>query len=216
MSEARKFSFDTVFDDDGAVVSSAPVRKAFYTAEEVEQAKAQAFAEGRAAALDAAQKEEARCLAEIRQALAQAMTVLSRAAHEHKSGVVELARIAAGKIADAALARLPEAAAEAALQSLLKEVESHPRLIVRASEAALEKVQGALERLAEASGYPGQVSVRADPALAGAAFIFEWGEGRAAFDPEQTALRIAEALEAALAAEGLHGDALNPEGPGHV
>jgi flagellar assembly protein FliH len=216
VNEPRKFSFDTVFDDDGAVVGQAAPRKSFYSAQDVEQIKAQAFAEGQAAALDRAQQEEARCLAEIRQALGQAMTALSRAAHEHKEVAVELARAAAGKIADAALERFPEAPAEAALQALLKEVESHPRLMVRASEAALERVKATLERLAEAAGYAGQVTVRADPALAGAAFIFEWGEGRAAFDPEQTSLRIAEALEAALAAEGLHGDALNPEGSAHV
>ena len=212
----KKFAFDTVFDEDGAVVSQPAPRKAFYTAQEVEQARAKAFAEGQAAALDQAQKEEARCLAEIRQGIAQGLGVLARTAHDHKEQVVALALAAAGKIADAALERFPEAAAEAALQALAKEVESRPRLLVRASEAALERVTAALERVAASAGYAGQVSVRADPQLKGAAFVFEWGEGRAAFDPEETTGRVVAALEAALAAEGLHGEALNPEGSGHV
>ena len=208
-SAPQKFSFDTVFDDEGVVVSQAPRAKAFYSPQEVEQVRAQALAEGRAAAIDQAQREEARCLAEIRQALAHAMGALTRTAHDHRLAVVELAQAAARKIADAALERFPEAPAEAALQALLKEVESHPRLLVRASEAALDRVKDALERLAESAGYTGQVSVRADPSLSAAAFVFEWGEGRAAFDPEQAVQRVAEALEAALAAEGLHGEALN-------
>jgi flagellar assembly protein FliH len=212
-SEPRKFSFDTVFDDEGDVVSSAPPRKSFYTVQELEQAKAKAFAEGQAAAVDQAQREQARCLAEIRQAVAQAMGVLARAAHDHRAGVVELAMAAAGKIADAALERFPEAPAQAALEALMKEVESYPRLTVRASEGALEAVTLALQRVSEMAGYPGQITVRADPSLAGAAFSFEWGEGRAAFDPAQTTARVAAALEAALAAEGLHGEALSsPEG----
>lgn len=215
MNEPRKFTFDTVFDEEGSVLSTAPVRKAFYTAAEVEQARAEAFEEGKAAALDQAQKDEARCLAEIRQAIGQAMGVLARAAHHHREAVVELALAAARKIADAALDRFPEAAVQAAFETLLQEVESRPRLIVRASEAALEKVREGLERTADAAGYAGQVTVRADPELEGAAFIFEWGEGRAAFDPAKAAERVAEALEAALAAEGLHGEALNSEGSDH-
>ena len=54
-SSPQKFAFDTVFDEDGAVVSQPAPRKAFYTAQEVEQARAKAFAEGQAAALDQAQ-----------------------------------------------------------------------------------------------------------------------------------------------------------------
>jgi len=215
MTEPRKFAFDTVFDDDGDVLSSAPVRKTFYTAQDVEQVRAEAFAAGREQALDQAQKDEARCLAEIRQAIGQAMGVLARAAHDHREAVVELAMAAASKIADAALDRFPEAAAQAAFQALLQEVESRPRLLVRASEGALEKVRAGLERTAEAAGYPGQVTVRADPDLEGAAFIFEWGEGRAAFDPAEATNRVGQALEAALAAEGLHGEALNSEGSAH-
>ena len=141
MGEPRKFSFDTVFDDDGGVLNSAPVRKTFYTAQDVEQVRAEAFAAGREQALDQAQKDEARCLAEIRQAIGQAMGVLARAAHDHREAVVELAMAAASKIADAALDRFPEAAAQAAFQALLQEVESRPRLMVRASEGALEKVR---------------------------------------------------------------------------
>src|SRR5689334_2326312 len=126
MNEPRKFTFDTVFDDDGAVTSQAPARKAFYTALEVEQVRAEAYEAGRAAALDQAQKDEARCLAEIRQAIGQAMGVLARAAHHHREAVVELAMAAARKIADTALDRFPEAAVQAAFEALLQEVESRP------------------------------------------------------------------------------------------
>jgi flagellar assembly protein FliH len=52
--------------------------------------------------------------------------------------------------------------------------------------------------------------VRPDGALRGAAFVLDWGDGSAAFDPQQTAVRIAQALEAALAAEGLHAEPLLP------
>ena len=48
--------------------------------------------------------------------------------------------------------------------------------------------------------------MKPDPAMAAAAFVFDWGDGRAAFDPAAAAERVAEALNAALAAEGLHAE----------
>lgn len=210
--ERRKFGFDTVFDGEGSVVAQAAARKTFFTVQELEQAKAEAFAEGQRQAISDAQRDEARCLAEIRAAMAHAMGSLTNAAHQHRAATAELALAAARKIADAALECFPEAAAEAALQALLREVESHPRLLVRTPEALQEKMQTAMDKAAEQAGFTGQVSVKADPNLNGAAFVFEWGEGRAAFDPEQAANRVAEALAAALAAEGLHAESLNAPG----
>lgn len=210
MSQHRKFAFDTVFDGDGEVISSAPPVKTFYTAAELEKARAEAFAEGQQAALDRSREEELRQLAQIRQAIGQAMHSLAQVAQNHRAGAVELALATARKIADAALDQFPEAPAKAALEALLLEMQGHPRLLVRAPEAVAERMQAYLDRAAQAAGFLGQVVVTPDPRLNGAAFIFEWGEGRAAFDPEQAAARIAEALHAALAAEGLHAEPVNP------
>ena len=213
---SRKFSFDTEFDGDGES-TSAPVRKTLFTAREVDQVRAEALAEGRAAAAAEAEQLQARCLEDIRQAIGRALGTLAKAAHDHRVGAAELALAAARKIADAALERFPEAPAQAALDALQREIEGHPRLLVRAPEAIAAKVQAALDRAADQAGYAGQVTVKSDPALEGAAFIFEWGEGRAAFDPEEAAARVGAALEAALAAEGLHGEPLiAPEGTADV
>jgi len=215
MTGPQKFSFDAVFDGVGDVVANTPRRKPFYTPEEVDKARAEGLAEGQKAALGRAEQAQADCLEDIRKDVRQAMTVLVQAVHDHRAGAVGLALAAARKIADAALDRFPEAPAEAALQALSREIESHPRLLVRAPAEIAERIQSALDKAAEAAGYPGQVLVKSDPKLAGAAFIFEWGEGRAAFDPEQAAARVAAALESTLAAEGLHAEPLNlpPEAP---
>ena len=210
MSTARKFGFDTVFDGDGGVLSSAAPRKAFYTADEAEALRAEAFAEGRRAALDQAEIDQAQCLEGIRFAIERAMPLLAAAAHEHRAGAAELALAAARKIADSALEHFPEAPVKAALEALSAEVHGHPRLLVRTPERLLERIQAVLDQTAEVVGFPGQVTAIADPRLEGAAFVFEWGEGRAAFDPEEAAARVTAALHAALAAEGLHAEPLIP------
>jgi flagellar assembly protein FliH len=95
---------------------------------------------------------------------------------------------------------------------LAREVEASPRLLLRVRPEHEAVTREAVENAALSAGYPGQLVLKADPTLAPAAFIFDWGDGRAAFDPAAAMQRIAEALMAALAAEGLHGEpGLTPE-----
>jgi flagellar assembly protein FliH len=195
----QRFSFDLSFDGAEDVVSAARPRKALYSASEVDKIRAEAFEEGRHAALEDQEGERLVLTRDIGQSVRQAVEHLSQTAAGHRANLAELALVAARKIADAALDRFPEAPAKAAFDALLSEVEAEPRLMVRASEAAAERVETALAEAAETAGYSGLTVVRADPGLAGAAFVFEWGEGRAVFDPDESAARIAAALEAALA-----------------
>jgi flagellar assembly protein FliH len=216
MAEAphRKFGFDTVFDGAGVVGLAANPYKRVYTADEVEHVKAQARAEGEAAALARAEAQTAQALSQMAEAARFALPTLVQAAHEHRVGSAELALAAARKIADAACDRFPEAPVQAALAALAREIEATPRLVLHAAPELVERLQAALEETAQAIGFAGQIIARADPDTPRGAFVLDWGDGRAAFNPEAAAARVGAALEAALAAEGLHGEALitaNPE-----
>jgi flagellar assembly protein FliH len=112
-------------------------------------------------------------------------------------------------IADAALDQFPEAPTQAALVALAREVEASPKLTVRVAAHLVERTQAALEQTAQAIGFPGQIVARAD-AMPAAAFLLDWGDGRAAFNPDDAAARVTQALEAAIAAEGLHAEPLLP------
>ncbi len=203
----RRFDFGTVFDDRGGSYTPPKVKKNF-TLEEVEAAKAQAYQEGERSAVARAEQEAAQALGEVAHAVQQAFETLTHVAHEHREGSAMLALACGRKIADAALAHFPEAPVTAALEALAREVEAQPRIFVRVSPELEERTQQALENVAVQIGYQGQIVARADGAMAPAAFTFDWGEGRAAFDPEGAAQRVAEALEAAIAAEGLHAEPL--------
>lgn len=200
----RPFTFDTVFDG-GRVIEPVRPKKAFLP-EEVEAARAQAFAEGERSAVARAESEHAAAMSDAARAIRAALDALKALAHEHRVASAELALACGRAIAGEALARFPEAAATAALQSLAREVEAQPRLVVRAAPDQAERMGEALSRTAEAVGYAGAVVVKADPAIPPAAFAFEWGDGRADFDPPAASARVGEALAAALAAEGLHAE----------
>jgi flagellar assembly protein FliH len=207
-TSARKFTFDTVFDGD-RVIAAAPRPKRSYSAEEVEAIRAERFAEGERSAVAKAQEAQA----EAMRALSAALSTLTAIAHEHRTGAARLALAAASKIADAALTAFPQAPLTAAIDALAREIDAVPRLVARIAEDQAPAAQAALTEAAAAAGYPGQVVVRADNSLKGAAFVLDWGDGSAAFDPAQAAARIAQALETALAAEGLHAEPLLPASP---
>jgi flagellar assembly protein FliH len=211
MSEPlEKFAFDTEFDAGGEVAYAAPRPKRSFTPEEVEEIRESAFAEGERKGLQSVAAAQARATAEIAAACGQALPKLAEVAHEHRIGSANLALACGRAIADAALERFPEAPVQAAIAALAREIEAAPRLVVTAPAELAEAIQGALEHTANAIGYPGAIQVRTDASLSPYAFTLDFGDGSAAFDPEAAAARVAEALDAAVAAEGLHAEPLIP------
>lgn len=207
----RPFTFDTVFD--GVHVIAAPKAKRAFTPDEVEQIRAQAYAEGERSAVAQAEQRAAAALADAGRQITAAMTTLARVAHDHRTASAELALACARQIAGAAVERFPAAAAEAAVATLAEEIKTGPRLLVRAAPDTAERLSSTLAQLAAGLGFEGAVTVSADPSSPTGAFSFDWGDGRAAYDPDAAAERVAEALRAALTAEGLHAESL-PLDPG--
>jgi flagellar assembly protein FliH len=207
----RKFTFDTVFNDAGGIHSAPAPRKHVLLPEEVETIRRDAYAEGERSALVRAEQAQAQALQQIAAAAQAGLGALAKVAHEHRTGSAELALAAARTIAGAALERFPEAPAVAALESLAREIEAAPRLLVRTAPELVERIQAALDRVADAMSMTGQIIARANPDMPPAAFVFDWGDGKASFDPVEASERVAAALHNALAADGLHAEPLLPQ-----
>jgi len=211
MSEAHeKFSFDTEFDARGSVTYAAPRPKRLFPADEVEQIRAAAHAEGQRMAMASIDAQQADALTQIAQACAQALPRLAEVAHEHRQGSATLALACARAIADSALEKFPQAPVLAALETLAREIDAQPRLVLSADPALAENLQPLLEDVARGLGFEGAIIVKPDGAFGRHAFTLDFGDGQAAFDPAQAAGRVTLALEAALAAEGLHAEPLIP------
>jgi flagellar assembly protein FliH len=208
--EPQKFSFDTVFDAAGGIAYAAPRPKRTYSADEVEQVRAQAHAEGERAALASIAAQQQAALAQIAAACQQALPSLAAVAHDHRVGSAHLALACARGVAGAALELFPEAPLRAALTSLAQEIEASPRLIITAVPDLAKRLQSQLDDVAANLGYAGAIQVKPDAGLAAHAFTLDFGDGQAAFDPEAAAARVTAVLEAALAAEGLHAEPLIP------
>ena len=205
----QPFVFETEFDASGAVVASRPTQtvKRVYLAAEVEALVAQARAEAQQAARAELEGVQAMALTEISQALGRALPGLARVAHEHRAASAELALAAARIIAGSALEQTPQGPLHEALEALGHEIDASPRLVVRTGGLS-DDVRARIEAVCAEAGFTGQVSFRDEPGMESAAFALEWADGRAEYDPEETAARVAAALTAALAAEGGHAESL--------
>lgn len=210
ISAPQRFSFDTIFDGDGDVAFAAPRPKRAYSAEEVDSLVRQAEQQGERQALATLPARQALALAAIAESAGLALGKLAQVAHEHRSGSAELTLACARAIADAALDRFPEAVLQAALVALAREIEAAPRLLVTVSEDLVAGLDGLLTETARAVGFEGAIQVRADAGLPKAGFTLDFGDGAAAFDPAEAADRVAAALAAALASDGLHAEPLIP------
>ena len=210
----EKFGFDTVFDGSGGVAHSAPRPKRYFNAEEVEAIRARAFADGEQKALGEMSAMQARALADIARSAEQGLGGLARVAHAHREGSAALALACARAIAGEVLDMFPRAALQKALESLSREIESEPRLMVTVAPGLGEGLQEVLAATAAASGFNGQILVREDAGRSGAAFTLDFGDGAASYDPDEAAQRVWATLKAALATEGLHAEPLDPPGEG--
>jgi flagellar assembly protein FliH len=202
----RKFGFDTVFDGAGGVAYTPPPAKRTFTAEDVEAARAEGRAEGERQTRAAAETLHAQALAELARLMQQALPAVAGLVQAHREGAAELALACGKAIADAALARFPEAPMQAALENLAREIDAAPRIVFSLAPELAGPLTPVLEQAAQGVGYGGSVVVRADPHASSAAFTLDFGDGSASFDPQAAAERVRTALTSALAADGGPGD----------
>ena len=204
------FAFDTEFDASGVVVHASafrPTRRAF-TPDEVNVLLAEARQQARNEALAESESLQAMALSAIGDALAAAVPSLAQVARAHREQSAELALAAARVVAAAALDRFPAGPLQAALEALGQEIDSSPRLVIRTGDLD-DANRARITQLCDDSGFSGVVAFREEPGLPPASFQLEWADGRAAFDPAESFARIADALNAAQAAEAGHAETLN-------
>ena len=210
MNAARPFVFDQEFAEDGRVLRAAdwrPARRAYLPAE-VEALVAQAAADARAEALAEVEGRRAAALTVIADGVARGVAALSEVAQRHREESAGLALSCGRVLASTALERFPAGAVTAAIEALGREIEAQGRLTVRAAGLD-DETRRLIEDACAQAGHAGAVAFRDDPSMPPAAFELSWADGRAEYDPDGAARRMADALNSALAAEAGHAEPID-------
>jgi len=198
MSVVRKFLFEYSFDPPPQQPAPVPEEELepepppppTFSEEELEAARADAHAQGRAEGLAEGRTAEQRTTERLASlALTQIADQLAEIAQEIGAGR-DAAAAHAGSVA-LALARrlLPETARRHALDEVtgmvgrcIDELRGEPRVSVRVCRDLAEELREPLSRLAAARGLGGALVVLADPALGPGDARVEWSDGSAERD----------------------------------
>ncbi|HEX7725163.1 MAG TPA: FliH/SctL family protein [Rhizomicrobium sp.] len=208
MTTASKYTFDVEFRPEGDLVSNAARarQKKAYSHDEIDQLCARAREQGMKAGQVRAQEAIA---AGARDAAAVLQDVLARTSKEVeqvRADAVNIALVAAKKLAKAALSALPQAEIEVALREAMHQALGEPRILLRTAQGVAEALSARLGEIAHDEGFDGRVQIVGDPALKGTDCRIEWRGGGA----ERSELNIENALQELIArhfAENAHAHA---------
>jgi flagellar assembly protein FliH len=194
--DARKFTFDTRFDDDvpTATAPEALQRKAF-SRKDIDAARVSGYDEGRRAGDVRAAEALATSIGQVAGALTQAIGALDQEIEAMRADAAQLAFAAARKLAGAALAHAPEAEIADALRAALHQAITETHVTVKAPATLIQALQQKLSELALHEGYEGRVRFVGDPDLSGADCRIEWRGGGI----ERAHSRIEESLSELIA-----------------
>lgn len=201
MGEVRKYTFDTEFAPDGAVLRDMKVGvRARLTPEEVEAERAAAFQSGRQDALAAAEHASAEAAQAIMQAAHKLLARLDEETQLLRREAAEAALATARVIAGAALEQFGEARAAAAVSAAMEMLPMQPRFVVRVAPALVDGVKTRLEAAAKDHAFAGAVLVRGEDRLAKGDVAIDWSHGAVLIERADIEARARALVEAALSA----------------
>jgi flagellar assembly protein FliH len=198
MTGARKFAFDTEFAPDGAILSQAPKRLG---PEEVEAECAAAYERGKQDAVAQAERQTAAAAEALAKTAAMLLTRLDGESRAMREEAARVALAAARKIADAALEAFGEERAARAIEAVMDTLRHQPRLVVRLAPDMADKLAPLITELCDKHAYAGAVLVRPEPKLRAGDITIDWSDGVVSMSAEDTAQRINDLIESALAAD---------------
>lgn len=198
----RKFTYDTVFTEDGRVLRAPEEQRLSFTPEELQEARRQGHAQGERAATAEAEKAAARALEAIAQQVAALTSTLATIASDLRRDAVELGLAGARAAAEAAIARCPDDAVLGLLGECAESLRNAPVIVIDApAGAAAERIRAhAAQR-----GLSETLHVREGASAA----RIEWRGGAAAVEPESALAQAREAAERWLVAADARADQLN-------
>lgn len=206
MASKAKFLFDVPFDGSRPKVErnyapKAPPPK--FSADEIEAARAAAFAEGEAAGRQAAYGEHQQNLEQALRSIAQQLRAVAVGQEQARvaasAEATELAVAIARKLAGRLIERQPLDQVEALVLRCMDDMRDEPRLVIRAAEPVVQQLDAKIDQLVAQSGFGGKVALVPDETMALTDCRINWADGSA--ERRQTALEqeVDQAVERYLA-----------------
>lgn len=182
LKQAVKFTFNTRFD--AGVEQSAhaePQVLQSFTEEDMERARAEAYASGHLAgesqARAATEKEVAEAMEHFASNASSLLAALQAESAAIRAEASQLALIAARKLAPALIGTRPQAEIEAVLRDCLTHLNREPHIVLRVSERLVEQLKSVVDHMAMERGLSGRIILLGQNDIAEGDCVVEWADG---------------------------------------
>ena len=192
MSARAKFMFDVDF-----AAGSDPARRAITPAVHeaaVAEARATAYRDGIAAAVDEAEARAAVALERVAAGLAELARKLDAIEARLEVEAIEVAVAVAHKLAPELIAREPLTEIAALARGCFAQLVNAPHVVVRVSDTLHAPAREELERAARMHGFDGRLVVLGEPEIAAGDCRIEWADGGVVRERAATETAVAEAV----------------------
>lgn len=180
MKQAVKFTFDTRFDD-GQPPASRSYAKVRFSEEELERARAEAYAAGfsagHAEATALADQDFGSALRNLVSNAASLLAALDAESASIRGEAAALALAVARKLAPALVASRPEAEIESVLRDCLTHLNREPHIVLRVADTLIERLKETVDRMAHERGLAGRIILLGQGDVAEGDCIVEWADG---------------------------------------
>ena len=198
----RKFTFDSFIDFDRQ--PEPPLQQndtdvqAVYSQSDLDQARAEAFEEGRTRALVDHEGTDTHRLANAIEKLAGEVARMGEAEalriREFNASAMNVALAAVRKVMPELTKRFGPHEVDAVMADALSEQHDEPRLVFRIPDALFESATERVAELAGERGYAGKTVILADAALGPSDCRIEWADGGVERLAERTLAEVANAI----------------------
>lgn len=204
MAGPVKFLFDTEFATEVKREAEPKVTLAEHQsllALARQEGHAAGFLAGEAQAMASIERQRAVALGAIGERLAVAAEALKTLEARLEQEAIDIAVAVAAKLAATLTARQPMAEIRRLVADCFANLRGVPHLVVRVHGDLLEDARAELTRLAAERGFDGRLVILAEPMVARGDCRIEWSTGGIVLDRDETAMRIAEAVERYVASQ---------------
>lgn len=204
MTRPVKFLFDTEFAAEAKQEAEPKVTLVEHQAVVAlarQESHSAGLAQGESQAMASIERQRAQALAAIGSRMVDAAGALMALESRLEQEAIDIAVAVATKLAASLIERQPLAEIRALAGDCFTNLRSVPHLVVRVHDDLLEDARTELTRLAAERGFDGRLVILAEPIIAPGDCRIEWSTGGIVLDRDETALRIAEAVQRYLGPE---------------
>lgn len=178
MTNANKFTFDTIFSKSGEILDAPPkAKKRSYLAKDVEEIRKEAYAEGTRSAQAQADQAIASSLKQMSAVVESLFNVMDKEVENVRSEAAQLAFAIGTKIAGKQLEENPVQSIQALIDECLGNLRSEPHVHIQVHPHNAEEIGGRIQDSINGRAFGGQLHISPSDGLSETDVRIEWANG---------------------------------------